>query len=317
MVAFAVFFVFAGFAPDKGFAQGKYPSKPITFVVGYLAGGSVDISARALCTAASKILGQPIIIENKPGGSNVVAMTYLKNQPADGYTLGAQTVPSLMRQYMAKVPFDSANDFTPISQYVTHNFGIAVNADSPWKTLKEFIDYAKANPGKIKYGTPGPGSIGYLAMAKLTIDEKIKWIHVPFEGGIAAQSALLGKHVDAHAGNTEWKPYVEAGQNRLLATFGKERFNKFPKVPTLKEMGYNVLPTINVSVAGPKGLPANVVQTLDAAFKKATEDPEFIKACDNTDQTVAYLGPVELKRYIDDLHKVWGPVFAQLNTPAK
>jgi tripartite-type tricarboxylate transporter receptor subunit TctC len=203
MVTFAVLFVSVFFAPTKGFAQSKYPTKPITFVVGYLAGGSVDISARALCTAASKILGQPIIVENKPGGSNVVAMAYLKNQPPDGYTLGAQTVPSLMRQYMAKVPFDSAKDFTPISQYVTHNFGLAVNSDSQWKTFKEFIEYAKANPGKVTYGTPGPGSIGYLAIAKLTIDERINWIHVPFEGGIAAQTALLGKHIDAHAGNTE------------------------------------------------------------------------------------------------------------------
>lgn len=314
IAAFTVLFAFLGFVPKTGFSQDKYPAKPITFVVGYLAGGGVDISARALCTAASKILGQPIIVENKPGGSNVVAMNYVKNQAPDGYTLGAQTVPSLMRQYTAKVPFDSAKDFTPVTLYVTHNFGLAVNSDSPWKTFKEFIEYAKANPGKFRYGTPGPGSIGHLALLKVAIEEKIKLNHIPFEGGIAAQSALLGKHIDAHSGNTEWKPYVEAGTCRLLAMFNRERFSKFPNVPTAREiLGYDVLPTIGVWVTGPKGLSSNVVATLDAAFKKATADPDYIKACNSTDQNVAYQGPAETQKYIDELHKAWGPFIAQMS----
>ena len=164
-------------------AQEKYPTKPINFIVGYPAGGSTDICARPLVTAASKILGQPIIVVNKPGGGSAVGAASLKNEKPDGYTIGVLASGAVLSQHMRKVPYDSATDFTPILQYAVYLYGLVVQSDWPWKTFKEFIDYAKANPGKVRYSTAGPGTPQHLVMERLALKEKIKWTHIPFEGG--------------------------------------------------------------------------------------------------------------------------------------
>ena len=143
--------------PGSPFAQEKYPTKPITLIVGYPAGGSVDTCARPFTNAASKVLGQPIVIVNKPGGGSSVAMASLKNEKPDGYTIGLLISGAVISQHMRKVPYDTAKDFTPIMQYGVYLYGLVVQSDSPWKTFKEFIDYSKNNPGKIRYSTAGPG----------------------------------------------------------------------------------------------------------------------------------------------------------------
>ena len=169
-------------------------------------------------------------------------------------------------------------------QYAIYLYGLVVRSDAPWNTFKEFIDYAKTNPGKIRYSTAGPGTPQHLVMERLALKEKIKWTHIPFDGGGPAVSALLGDHVEALSQTTEWKKHVESGRLRLLAVYGEKRMNDFPNVPTLLELGYGITAPSLISIVGPKGLSPQVVETLHGAFKKAMEDPDFIKMGRQMDQ---------------------------------
>jgi len=293
-------------------AQEKYPTKPINFIIGYPAGGTTDVCARPLVAAASKILGQPVIVVNKPGGASVVAVATLKNEKPDGYTIGILPSGAVLSQHMRKVPYDSAKDFTPIVQYAVYLYGLVVKPDSPWKTFKEFIDYAKANPGKIRYSTAGPGTPQHLVMERLALKEKIKWTHIPFEGGPPAIANLLGGHVEASSQTTEWKKNVEAGTLRLLAVYGEKRMIDFPNVPTLLELGYNIIAPSLICVVGPKGLSPQIVETLHGTFKKAMEDPNFIKMGRQLDQPVIYRGPQELGKHLVEMNEEVGSLIGSL-----
>jgi len=305
-----LFFVIA--LPWAVFAKEKYPTKPINFIIGYPAGGSTDICARPLVTAASKILGQPIVVVNKPGGGSAVGVASLKNEKPDGYTIGVLPSGAVLSQHMRKVPYDSASDFTPIIQYAVYLYGLVVQSDSPWKTFKEFIEYAKANPGKIRYSTAGPGTPQHLVMERLALKEKIKWTHIPFDGGTPAISALLGGHVEASSQTTEWKKYVETGRLRLLAVYGEKRMTDFPTVPTLLELGYDITAPSLICIVGPKGLSPNLVEVLHKAFKEAMEDPDFIKLGHELDQPVIYRGPKDLAKHLVQMNEEVGALIRSL-----
>jgi tripartite-type tricarboxylate transporter receptor subunit TctC len=308
---FGLFF-FETLVPGVVFAQEKYPTKPINFLIGFPAGGTTDVCARPLVAAASKILGQPIMILNKPGGASSVAVATLKNEKPDGYAIGILGSGAVLSQHMRKVPYDSANDFTPIMQYAVYLYGLVVRPDSPWNTFKEFIEYAKANPGKIRYSTAGPGSPQHLVMERLALKEKIKWTHIPFEGGAPAVSALLGGHVEACSQTTEWKKHVEAGRLKLLAVYGEKRMTDFPDVPTLVELGYDIIAPSLICIAGPKGLSPQMVETLHGAFKKAMEDPDFIKLGRQMDQPSIYRGPQELAKHLVKMNEEVGALIRSL-----
>jgi len=293
-------------------AQEKYPTKPINFIIGYPAGGTTDVCARPLVAAASKILGQPVVVVNKPGGGSAVAMVSLKNERPDGYTIGILPSGALLSQHMRKVPYDSATDFTPVMQYAVYLYGLVVQTESPWKTFKEFIEFAKANPGKIRYSTPGPGTPQHLVMERLALKEKIKWTHIPFDGGEPAISNLLGGHVEASSQTTEWKKHVEAGRLRLLAVYGEKRMSDFPAVPALLELGYNITAPSLICIVGPKGLSPQVVETLHGAFKKAMEDPDFIKMSQQVDQPALYRGPQELAKHLVEMNEEVGMLIRSL-----
>ena len=298
--------------PRVVLAQEKYPTRPINFIIGYPAGGSTDICARPLVTAASKILGQPIVVVNKPGGGSAVGAASLKNEKPDGYTIGILASGAVLSQHMRKVPYDSATDFTPIIQYAVYVYGLVVQSDGPWKTFKEFIDYAKANPGKVRYSTAGPGTPQHLVMERLALKEKIKWTHIPFDGGTPAISALLGGHVEASSQTTEWKKHVETGRLRLLAVYGEKRMMDFPTVPTLLELGYDITAPSLICVVGPKGLSPHVVEALHKAFKEAMEDPDFIKMSRELDQPVIYRDPKDLANHLVQMNAEVGTLIRSL-----
>jgi tripartite-type tricarboxylate transporter receptor subunit TctC len=298
--------------PGNAQAQEKYPSKPINFVIGYPAGGTTDICARPLVSAASKILGQPIVVANKPGGGSAVAVALMKTEKPDGYTIGILPSGAVLSQHMRKVPYDSAQDFTPIMQYAVYLYGLVVQTDSPWKTFKEFIDYAKANPGKIRYATAGAGTPQHLVMERLAIQEKIKWTHVPFDGGGPATAALMGGHVEAISQTTEWKKPVESGRLRLLAVYGEKRMTDFPNAPTLLELGYQITAPSLISIIGPKGLSPQIVETLHSAFKKAMDDPDFIKVSNQADQPLLYRGPQDLAKHLVRMNEEVGTLVRNL-----
>ena len=306
------FFLFVIVLPAAVFAQEKYPSKPISYFIGYAAGGTTDVSTRPLVSAASKILGQPITVVNKGGGASSVAMASLKNEKPDGYTIGTLATGGIISQHIRKVPYDTASEFTPILQYAVYLYGIVVLPDSPWKTFKDLVEYAKANPGKIRYSSAGAGTPQHLVLERLSLQEKIKLTHIPFQGGNQAVSALLGNHVEACAEGTDWKKYVEAGRLRLLAVFGETRAANFPNVPTLVEMGWDIVAPSIMCVVGPRGLSPQVVETLHGAFKKAMEDPNFIKTSNQMDNPIVYRSSQDLGAHLVKMNEEIGSIIRTL-----
>jgi len=299
--------------PGAVLAQEKYPTKPITLTIGYGAGGGTDVSTRPLAHAAGKILGQPIIVVNKPGGATAVALAALKNEKPDGYNIGTLGAGGFLAPLTRKVNYDVLKDFTPILQFAIFQYGLVVRSDSPWKTFKEFIDYAKANPGKIRYSTSGVGGAQHLVMERLALKEKIKWTLIPYESGEQAVTALLGNHVEASSQTTTWKKYVDAGRFRLLAYYGYKRMSSYPDVPTLLEMGYDITaePSL-MSLIGPQGLSSQVVETLHQGFKKAMEDPDFIRVSNQVDQPPYYRSPQDLAKHLVEMHGQLAPLVRNL-----
>ncbi len=300
------------FAPD-GWAQ-QYPSRPITITVGFSPGGSTDSVIRPLADAASKILGQPIIIANKPGGATSVSLALIKNEKPDGYGLGYITGSGILAPHWRNLPYDATKDFTPIIEYIDYPlFGIVVRADSPWKTLKDLVAFAKANPGKIKYSTPGGGSVHYLMMESLAKEEGgLKWVHIPAKGGAEATTALLGGHVDVEACSSEWKPYVDSGRLRLLALYGRKSSPIYPGIKNLLALGYKTYITSFGGLIGPKGLPAPIVEKVHNAFKEAMADPVFQKTAKQFDLALSYKNSIEFGKDIQQLSDQWGKFISEL-----
>ena len=294
-------------------AWGQYPTKPITCVVGFEAGGPTDISARFICEAASKILGQPIVVTNKGGGTGSVALASLKKEKPDGYTISTIAGGVFISQHMRELPFDLTKDFTPIIQYGDYSLPVLVTTESPWKTFKDLVEFAKANPGKIRYGTSGAGSIYHLAMETLALQEGIKWTHIPFKGCHPANMALLGGHIEVEVCPADFRPFVNAGKLRLLSTFGQARSPSFPNVPTWNELGYKVSVIHMAGLVAPKGLPKPIVDKLHGAFKQAMEEPEFKRVMKDLEMPIVYRNPedlgkafIELTTYYKDLVKKIG-----------
>ncbi len=161
----------------------EFPTKPVTLVIPYPAGGSTDLTGRALAVAAKQYLGQPVICENKSGGGGTVGPSLVISKPPDGYTIGISSGAVTIAYHMGKLNFNPLEDSTPIIRYTTYVFGMVVRADAPWKTIQEFVKYAKENPNKVTYGTPGVGTNPHLAMEELGILTGIQLVHMPFKGG--------------------------------------------------------------------------------------------------------------------------------------
>ena len=279
-----------------------FPAKPIELYIGYGAGGSTDIPARVLADAASKILGQPVVAVNLPGGGSAVMLSQLKNRKPDGYTIGILSTGGVLSAHLRKVPYHPVKDFDPIMQYSIYQYGLVVKADSPYKTLKDFIDYARANPGKVKYSTAGVGTPQHLAMMQLGEAAKVKWTHLPFGSGSEAIAMLLGGHVDAAAQTTEWKAQVDAGSLRLLAILMDKRMDAYPNVPTLKEMGYDIVAPSIIALIAPKGVPRERVKILHDAFYKAMQDQRFKASLKQFDIPAVYRNTENTGKFISDLY---------------
>ncbi len=277
----------------------KYPEKPINLIMCWPPGGTMDISLRPLAKAASQGIDQQIVIEYRAGASGSVGMGLLKTKKPDGYTIGVTSSSSVVQQHVAKVGYDITKDFTCIMQYVDVAYGLVVQADSPWKTFQEFVQFTKANPGKIRYSSPGPAGSTYLTMAALSKHYGIDWTHIPFAGGAPALTALLGGHVEAYSATIGGcKSQILAGRLRLLAAFGEKRIPSFPDIPNINELGFSVKFPQAYYIFGPKGLPSDILETLHQVFKKGLQDPEFIKACATGESVIIYRNPREMTEHI-------------------
>jgi len=277
----------------------KYPEKPINLIMCWPPGGTMDVSLRPLAQAAGQSLGQLIVIEYRAGASGSVGMGLLKTKKPDGYTIGSTTEGSITQQHVSKVGYDITKDFTCIMQYVDVACGLVVRADSSWKTFQEFVDYAKANPGKIRYTSASPAGAPNLTMASLSKRFGIDWVNIPFAGGAPAVTALLGGHVEAFAATLGGcKSHILSGRLRLLAAFGEKPLPSFPDVPNLIELGFPVNFPVSYFLFGPKGLPVDILETLHQAFKKGLQDPDFIKACAMGESIITYRNPQEMAKHI-------------------
>ena len=275
-----------------------FPNKPVSFVIPYPAGGSTDLTGRALTNAAKNYLGQPVICENKGGGGGTVGPALVISRPPDGYTIGISSGATTIAYHMGKLNFNPLTDETNIIRYTSYVFGMVVRSDSPWKTIQEFVKYTKENPNKVTYGTPGVGTNPHLAVEDLSMLTGMKLVHMPFKGGAEANTALLGGHIDAISDSTSWGPMVDAGKFRLLVTYAPQRMARYPQVPTLKEAGYDLVYTSPVFVIGPKGMPKPIVARLHDAFKKSLNDPDYLSILKKYDMTLNYLSPEDLDKAI-------------------
>ena len=298
ILVLSVFLLTLGFVTP---VLAEYPEKPVELLIPYGGGGSTDVCARMLANLASKDFPKSIVVVNKPGGGGVLMHELLAQAKPDGYTLGVVSTGVMTRTpFLRKVNYDPLKDFTPIMLFSLWQYGLVVQADSPWKTLGEFIDYAKKNPGKVTYSTAGTGSAQYLAMEYLAQKEGIKWTHIPFKGGINAVTALLGGHVTACAQATEWKPYVESGQLRLLAVLGGQHIPAFPEVKTLKELGYDYEVVSGPGIAGPAGMDPKVVEYITKSFTEASKKQEFIDLLAKWEMLPYYLDGKQFSDYIKE-----------------
>ncbi len=297
VLMFSGFFVFSAMAAE-------FPAKAVTVIVPYSAGGSTDVCFRVLAEATSKHLGQQVVVENKPGGSGSVGpATMAASAKPDGYTLSQIPLSALRMPHIIKTSYDPLKDFTYILNVSGYMYGIVVRKDSPWKTLKELVDYVKANPGKVTYSTPGVGVLQHVVMEKIARKDGLKWIHVPSKGGIDVIMAVMGGHVMVGAETTGWAPQVDSGDLRLLCIWGEKRSKKWPNVPTLKELGYDIVAESPFGIAGPKGMDPKVVKILHDAFKKGMEDEAFIKTLDKLYMQPVYLNTADYTAQVKVLYE--------------
>ena len=222
--------------PSAVCAQG-FPARPIKYICPWPAGGSSDIVMRAFAESAGRALGQTILIENRPGASGTLGAVELTNARPDGYTLSQLPISVFRVPHMQKVQFDTLNDFTWIACLTGYTFGFVVRADSPFKTIQDVVDFAKANPEKLTYGSPGTGTSPHLVVEELSAKAGVKMQHVPYKGYAEGAQALLGGHIMAHSDSTGWAPHVDAGRMRLLATYGSKRTRRWSQVATLQDLG--------------------------------------------------------------------------------
>jgi tripartite-type tricarboxylate transporter receptor subunit TctC len=285
------------------FARAEFPERPISLLVSFAAGGSADVSLRALAVGAEKALGQPLVIENRAGAGGTLALAHVANAKPDGYTICQAGNAGIIRApHLQKVPYKPLKSFTSIMAYCgAHNSGLCVKTDAPWKTMKELIDYAKKNPGKIKYGTSGTATAMHMAMLYLAVKEGINWVHVPYPGGAPAIVALLGGHIQAVSVGPEWAPYAQAGSLRCLATHGYKSSAAFPQ-PTFRDQGYDFVNDTVFGIWGPAGLPSDIVKKLETAFTKGMETQQFQTTIEKLYLTSEYLNSKDLDQ---NLKETW------------
>ena len=267
----------------------QFPTKPITLICPWPAGGASDLVMRALAESVGKQLGQQMVVENRPGASGTIGAGVLVNARPDGYTLTQLPISVFRLPLMQKTPFDPLKDITYIINVTGYTFGLVVKAEAPWKNLVELVAYAKANPDTLTYGTPGTGTTPHLAMEQFAIKAGIKLSHIPFKGFAESMQSLLGGHTMALSDSTGWAPLVDSGKARLLATYGSKRTKRWPHVPTLLDAGYDTVSDSPFGFGGPKGMDPKVVRILHDAFHKAMDDPNVVAMLEKYDQPVIYM----------------------------
>jgi tripartite-type tricarboxylate transporter receptor subunit TctC len=239
------------------------------------------------------------------------------NAKPDGYTLSQLPHGVFRIPHMQKVQFNTLQDFTWIACLTGYTFGIVVPNDSPLKSIKDFVDYAKANPGKLSYGSTGVGTSPHLAVEEFAQRAGVTLNHVPFKGNAENMQAILGGHIMAASDATGWGPHVDGGKLRLLATYGSKRTKRWSTVPTLDELGYKTVSDSPFGVCGPKGMEPAVVKTIHDAFKKTLEDPSVLATFDKYDQSIIYMDTPTYTRWARETYTAEKATIERLGLASK
>ncbi|WP_026437050.1 tripartite tricarboxylate transporter substrate binding protein [Acidovorax sp. JHL-9] len=278
----------------------NFPVKPIKLVIAFPAGGPTDITMRVLAENAGRILGQPVIVENKPGAGGTLPAQALQGVAADGYTIAQIPLGVFRLPYTTKINWDPVKDISYVLNVTGYAFGIVVPADSPLKTWTHFVAWAKANPGKLSYGSTGTMTSPHLTTELIAQKLGLELLHVPYKGSADLMQSILGGNIMAAADSTGFAPQVEAGKLRVLNTWGAERLAKFPDAPTLKELGLDIVQNSPFGIGAPKGTPAPVVKRLHDAFKQAMEQESYRTALARYDMVPIYMGTAAYQKFAQD-----------------
>jgi tripartite-type tricarboxylate transporter receptor subunit TctC len=293
-------------APSLALAQARFPDKPLRVFVPWTPGGATDIQMRMVCEVASRHLGQTIIVENKPGASGTLgAQNLAREARPDGYTLsqmpnGVFRLPAMMRAQGMTPPFDPMQDFTWVIRMVGYMGGVVVRPDAPWRTMRQLLDHARANPGTLFYGTPGANTTD-VAMTRLARMLGIEWTPVPFRGAAPNLQNLLAGQIHFSAETSAWADMALEGRVRPLGLWMSQRAARFPEVPTFRELGHDVVAESAYGIAAPRGTPPAIVNILHDAFKRAVHDPQHLAVLARFDMPVRYL---DSENYANDVVQV-------------
>ncbi|MEW6110563.1 MAG: tripartite tricarboxylate transporter substrate binding protein [Thermodesulfobacteriota bacterium] len=288
---FWVFFaalVLGGMLPVQA---ADFPTKEVQIIVPWAAGGATDLIFRAVAAPTQKPLGKAVVVVNRPGGGGTVGYTEAAQAAPDGYTLVTAITPLTILPHQVKTAF-TYKSFDPVINISTDPSMFLTKPDAPWKDLKDFLEFAKKNPGMITVGNSGAGGGVHLVALAFEKAAGVKFNHIPFSGGGPSVTALLGGHINAvSVSPPEGVAQVKAGKLKILALFADKRLEMFPDVPTVKEQGINFAMGMWRGLAAPKGTPPDVIKKLQDAFKKGMEDPAFKKSAADMAVNIHYLGP--------------------------
>jgi tripartite-type tricarboxylate transporter receptor subunit TctC len=281
----------------------EFPSRPINFICPWPAGGTADASMRAICTVAARVLKQPVTVDNRAGAAGMIGAKAIAAAKPDGYTIGQIPISVTRFSQLGTLQADPRKDFTYLARTSGQTFGIAVLPNAKFKSLKDMVAFAKANPGKVTYAHAGVGGATHVGMEEFALAAGIRLNAIAYKGGSAALNDTLGGQVDMLADSSSWAPHVEAGKLRLLATWGEERTPRFKDTPTLKELGYKVVVDAPNGVGAPAGLPADVEKKLREAFRFAVNSDEFKAVAARIDAPVMYLDGPDYKKYVATVYE--------------
>ena len=282
-------------AATPAFAE-EWPSRQIKVVIPYPPGGPTDISTRIVMEKAGRLLGQPILFDNKGGASGMIGAEYAKTQPPDGYTFLATTVAMLaITRHLQPIPFDPEKDFMTVARMSTSWAAVAINPSVPANTMAEFVAYVRANPGKVNFGSSGLATITHLYGEMLNVEADIKMVHVPYKGSAQATQDLLSGQTQVQFDQTTL-PHILAGRLRGLAIISDTRWPYRPDIPTLKETGYGKMGGESwYGILAPAGTPPAIVDKMAKAIEEAMNSPDVLDRLDKSGAKPTYLGPAAMR----------------------
>ena len=318
-----VFFVLAGGAglwqPAPVAGAETYPNRPVTVIVGWAAGGQTDIVVRLLSKIAEKELGVPILVDNKPGGGATLGPATLARSKPDGYTIGALSLAQMgVIPLFQKVPYDTFKEFDFICGFGRYLYGVYARTDSPFKSIKDVVEAARKNPGKISFGAMSPPIS--LGLKYVEAKENIKMTYIPFQSGQECAMALVGGHTHLSIGTPDSViQFIEKKEVTPLAVISEERWSFFPNVPTMKEQGYDLDITGGMIMGAPAGTPKDRMEVVYKAFQKAHSDPEAKATLEKLWLYAPYRTGAQVREsLVRDANK-WKPFIEAMNlkTPPK